>query len=97
MRIELEAAGRPVEVVAINQTSTAATAANLVALVSFPLFQDVAEVDAVGLMLAHKDDLFVYDRVGNLSAYLPMGGAINTVLSTPDGYDNVKNAVLGAE
>jgi hypothetical protein len=94
MRIELEAAGHRVEIVALNQAGYEDTAANLVAIVSFPLFQDVAAVNAMGLMLAHKDDLFLYDREGNLSLYLPMGGAVNTVLSTPDGYDNVKNALL---
>ncbi len=96
MRQELEAASLPVAVVGINDVTAVPNQASLTARAAFPLFQDVPDVGAWDLEGGHKDDFFVYDRAGKLAAYLPNGGTLSTDLSTAEGYQNVKNAVLQA-
>ena len=62
----------------------------------FPVFQDSVEVDAWGLQGGRKDDLFVYDAEGRLSAYLPFNGELVTDLSEPEGHDNLWNTIMAA-
>ena len=64
---------------------------------SYPLLQDLAEVDAWGLLGAHKDDFLLYDSSGNLVTYFPKNGGPNTDLSTPDGLATLKAAVMALE
>ena len=65
-------------------------------IVSFPLLQDVAEVDAWALHQGAKDDLYIYGPTGELLNFLPHGGEISTNLSTDEGYQNVLQAILDA-
>ncbi len=97
MRIELEAQGHhDVVFTAVNSTDAVEEQPQLIQRCSFPLFQDLPEVDAWGLHDGHKDDIYVYDREGVLAVYLPRGGELDTDLSTPVGYGNLKNAILFA-
>lgn len=96
MQKELLAEGHDVAFLAVNVTSGVDSQQSLVDICDFPLFQDVPEVGAWTLHGGKKDDLYVYRADGTLSVYLPYGGAVNTTLSTPEGYANLKNAILDA-
>lgn len=80
--------------VGINASNAVAEGVQLVARCSFPLLQDIDTVDAWGLHGGHKDDFLIYRADGTLADYLPTGGERSTNLSTPEGYANVKNAIL---
>jgi hypothetical protein len=94
MRLELVAEGHVVAFTAVNKSDAADDQAELVARCAFPLFQDLVEVDAWDLHDGHKDDIYVYDREGRLAAYLPQAGEVSMVLSTAEGYANLKSAIL---
>jgi hypothetical protein len=96
MRVELERAGQPVALVGINMIGAEANQVDLTARCNFPLLQDLALVGAWDRMGGSKDDFLVYDRQGRLFAYLPNLGGATTNLSLPEGYANVKRAVLAA-
>lgn len=96
MRLELLGEGLDVAFLAVNVTSGVDTQQNLVNVCSFPLFQDEAGVGAWALHGGAKDDLIVYAADGTLSAFLPYGGSVNTSLGTPEGYGNLKAAILDA-
>jgi hypothetical protein len=85
-----------VEVVGINAMDATTRQGDLAATCRFPLFQDVPEVGAWALHGGGKDDFFVYDASGQLSAYLPAIGGPNSNLSTVEGYGNLKQALLTA-
>jgi hypothetical protein len=96
MRLEFEAAGLPVEIVGVNIASAVSNQQDLVGKCSFPLFQDRPDVGVFDLQGGRKDDFYVYDRHGRLSAWLPAGGALDTTLTNAVGHDNVKGAVMAA-
>ena len=97
LRIELEIEEKAVYFVSVNKSDATDTQAKLVEKCSFPLFQDTPEVNAWALHGGGKDDFFIYDSQGKLAVFLPASGPISTDLSTPEGYANVKNAVLGVQ
>lgn len=83
--------------VGINKADAAANQQDLINRCSFPLLQDTNEVKAWDVHHhGHKDDFLIYGADGALVDYLPSGGPRVTNLSTPEGYTNVKNAVLAA-
>lgn len=82
------------EFVGINKDDAAADAAYLTARCSFPLLQDLDTVGAWGLHGGHKDDFLIYRPDGTLADYLPTGGERSTNLSTPEGYANLKSAIV---
>ncbi len=95
MREELNAGGYQVDVVAINNIGGEASQEQLISRCSFDLLQDETEVGAWNLMGGKKDDIFIYREGGTLSpsGYLPMGGPLNTILSTVEGYQSVYDAI----
>jgi hypothetical protein len=97
MKDELDFAGVPVTFVAINKWSATLSAQNLTDDTEFPVFQDTLEVNAWELQGAGKDDMFVYDAEGHLDAFLPHQGTLSVNLSTDEGYQNLKDAVLNAQ
>lgn len=96
LQSELASEGVELALVAVNGADAEAEAELLVDLVSYPVFQDSDEVDAWAQQGGQRDDLFVYDAAGKLSAFLPYGGAQETRLDDPQGHDDVKAAVLAA-
>ena len=86
--------GRAVQFVAVNAGDAQGNQMDLTIRAAFPLFQDLPEVRAWGLHRAGKDDLLLYDRQGRLHRFLPTVGPVSTNLSTPEGYQNVKAALL---
>jgi len=63
---------------------------------NFPIFQDTDEEGAWTQHGGTKDDMIIYGPDHTLHAFLEFGGAVDTNLSTPEGIENVKNAVLEA-
>lgn len=96
MQSELNGEGHDVAFLTVNVTSGATSQQALIDVCAFPLFQDEAGVNAWAQHGGAKDDLLIYDASGSLSAYLPFAGAVDTNLSTPAGYANVKAAILDA-
>ncbi|MCB9506754.1 MAG: hypothetical protein H6700_11115 [Myxococcales bacterium] len=96
MAATFEAMGQDVEFAIVNHAPTAEQAGALLERVSFPVFQDVAEVDAWGLLDGAKDDFFVYDTEGHLFSFLRASPDLDTNLSTPTGFVTLKNQVLAA-
>ena len=95
MRIELEVAGYDVQFLVVNKQDAESTQQKLIDKCAYPIFQDVAEVDAWRLHDGKKDDFYIFNENGELAVFLPNGGEISTNLSTQEGYENVKNAILG--
>jgi peroxiredoxin len=93
---ELTAMGKDVAFVVVNSADAEPQQQNFVDRASFPLFQDTQAVNAWKLQGGAKDDFYVYGRDGKLAQYLPISGAQNLTLSTPEGYGNLKNAILAA-
>ncbi len=98
MRQELETAGHKIHVTSINLIGAEATIGALVSRCSFDCLQDVASVNAWNLMGGGKDDIYVYREGGRLApgGYFSASGPRNSNLSTPEGYGNIRDAVLAA-
>ena len=96
MRLGLELEGKEIHMVSVNKIGAESTQQNMAEKCSFPLLQDVADVDAWALHQGDKDDIFIFDAEGVLVTYLPHGGDISTNLSSDDGFANVKSAIENA-
>ncbi len=100
MQLELTLAGHDVYFVAINQAGYDNAQQEMIDRASFPLLQDVAEVDAWDLMNEPNfgtDDIYIYDRDGLLHSYFNYADANpNIDLDTPDGWQTVYDALLAA-
>ena len=94
MHNELVAAGHALNVVAINSIDAVDDQVQLTARASFPMFQDQPTVSAWSLHGGQKDDLYLYDAGGRLADFLSPRGTRSIVLSSDEGYENVRNALL---
>jgi hypothetical protein len=83
-------------VVAINVTTGVETQSLLADTCSFPLLQDTTETNAWSLLNGGKDDMYIYDAAGKLLIHLPAQGDVETNLSTPQGFANVRDVLLAA-
>jgi hypothetical protein len=97
MHKELKAAGRDVVVVVVNIVGAEDTQAELTKSSEYPVFQDVAAVNAWSRHGGYKDDLFVYGSDGKLVRYLKFGGEVDTNLSDAMAYDAVKKLIGDAK
>ena len=62
---------------------------------TYPLVQDTEEVNAWELHAGKKDDFYIYGTDGLLARFLPSGTEdFSTRLSTEDGYNNLKSALI---
>ena len=93
MRIQLQAAGHDVEFVAINAASALSDQQPLLDRASFPMVQDLPEINVWGLHTGVKDDIYIYGPDGKLAEFLPTTGETSTNLSTTEGYDNLRAAI----
>lgn len=97
MRLELEAEGHAVQFVGINEAGAEDYVKELTNRTSFPIFQDLAEVDAWEMHGGGKDDLFVYDADGVLVRHFWIGDPdVTSNLAATQGYQNVKDAIFEA-
>ena len=67
---------------------------NLTDICDFPIFQDTDTVDAWGLHDGVKDDFYFYDAEGTLTNFISARGDLEINLSTEEGYQNIKDALL---
>ena len=93
MRLELELEGEDVQFLSVNIPDGVATQGEMVTKCSYPLFQDLAEVDVWGLMNGGKDDFYIYDAGGNLARHYVWGEEPQLNLSTDEGYAILKSAI----
>jgi hypothetical protein len=93
MHKELTTAGLSVNFAAVNSIDAVPNQNDLTSKADFPMFQDVEAVKAWEQHAGRKDDFYVYGSDGKLAHYLPIGGAVNTDLSNPDGYAAVKKII----
>lgn len=91
---ELKAAGHDVAFAVINQASSEGQQAALLERTSFPMFQSTSDVNGWEIHDGAKDDFYIYDTAGVLRAMYPAHTEISTSLGTPEGYGNVRDAVL---
>jgi len=98
MQLELMLEGYDAQFLSINGVSadTPEYQQNLIDRCSFPLFQDTDEVDGWVAHGGSKDDMYLYGADGMLALELPAGGELSTNLSTEEGYQNVKQAIIDA-
>ncbi|MEE9386187.1 MAG: hypothetical protein V3V08_22475 [Nannocystaceae bacterium] len=97
LRLELRAEGygEELQIVAMNGIDALDDQHHLAVRCSFPLFQDIPDEEAWDTMDGEKDDFYLYDHEGKLAVFLPANGEISINLATEEGYDNVKEALIG--
>lgn len=96
MRLELAAAGKDVHFLVVNSNDAVEQQKEFVKRSAIPLFQDTTDANVWGKQGGAKDDMYVYDSKGYLAAFFPFSGKVNINLSTDDGYNNLKQAILKA-
>ena len=96
MRKEFAANRIEVNFIAVNIDSGASEQNEFTSRSSFPLFQDTQLVNAFGLHQGGKDDYYIYNERGELSDFFPFRGNRESDLASPEGYANVKQAILDA-
>lgn len=99
MRLELEADGKgsDVQFVVINKADALDDLPYLVQRLSFPVLQDVDDVQAWNVHhRGIKDDFYIYGKDRKLHAFLREGEEVTVNLATDEGYATVKKAVLAA-
>jgi hypothetical protein len=98
MRTELAQAGIEVNFVAINSIFAASSQSSLAARGSFDMLQDNESANAWVALGGGKDDFFIYLEGGVLApgGYLRYGAGVDTNLSTPQGYENLKSRIIAA-
>ncbi len=96
MRLELKLAGYDVNFVSVNKNDAESYQQKLLDRCKFTLLQDLTTVDVWSLQDGNKDDMYIYGADGTLVDYLPHAGERPTNLSTSDGYNTVKAALMDA-
>jgi len=96
MRKEFTANRIKVNFVVVNIASGESEQNEFTSRCSFPVFQDTELVDAFGLHQGGKDDYYIYNERGELTDFFPFRGERASDLASPDGYANLKQAILDA-
>ncbi|RYG85614.1 hypothetical protein EON77_05240, partial [bacterium] len=100
---ELESEGVKVNIVGVNSTDAVADQAELTSRASIPFLQDATNANGTSrdtvwqLLGGKKDDLYVYNAKGELTAHLRPSGTVKIDLTTGEGYDTVKAAIEAAK
>lgn len=81
----------------INQAGSELALAALVEASTLPTFQDTWLLDAWGMHGSGKDDILVYSTSGILSTHFIAFQEPSSDLSTPEGFQNMKEAILNAQ
>jgi hypothetical protein len=98
MRLELAAEGYDIYVVGINKADAVDNQEDLYERGSMTLLQDQDDIKAWEIHhQGVKDDFYVYDADGKLVDYLDShDDTRSTNLSSTEGYENVKQAIIAA-
>ena len=94
MEYELAAEGLAVQIIIVNMVNERNPIGELTNRCTFPIFQDVESVDAIGLHGGKKDDFYFYDGDGVLRRHMTYGEQDNIVLNEPEGYEHIKTALV---
>lgn len=81
----------------ISKAGSESALSVLVAATSLPTFQDSGSINVWEMHQGGKDDFFVYDVDGKLSAYFMAFNEPNSDLSTEEGYGFLKEAIINAQ
>ena len=93
LRLEFARETTDLAFVVVNKADAAEQIGELTRRCSFPVLQDLPEVDGWALHAGVKDDFYLYGRDGVLADYMHIGGPRNLNLSTEDGYGAVRTAI----
>ena len=96
LKKEFESSRVKVNIVAVNIPSGHTSQKEFTSRCSFPLFQDNKFEDAFGRHGGGKDDYYIYNERGELFDYFPYQGDRKSDLAKPEGYANIKQAILDA-
>ena len=96
LKKDLEADHVQVNFVAVNIQSGEGDQHEFTSRYSFLLFQDTKEIDAFKQHRGRKDDYFIYNERGELTDYFPYLGDRKSDLTSPEGWENIKKALLRA-
>ena len=100
MHYELQAEGKDVHFVIINQSAENPPIEYLTARCNFPILQDESDINVWDLQGGRKDDFYFYDSNGILKNFIPRTDDIaltsydDPPIEPTSGYTNIKNAVL---
>lgn len=94
LRNELDASGQSIHIIAINSADAETDKQAFVDRCAFPLFQDTNETNAWKQHSGQKDDFYLYNTEGKLAAFFSFSNNDTIDLSTPEGYNTIKRAVL---
>ncbi|HJO09001.1 MAG TPA: hypothetical protein QGH16_04070 [Verrucomicrobiota bacterium] len=96
LKTEFEANRVKVNIITINIASAQSSQHEFTSRCSFPLFQDTDLENAFGQHQGSKDDYYIYNERGELSDFFPFKGDRESDLASPEGYSNIKQAILDA-
>ena len=96
MRKEFAANRIEVNFIAVNISTGASEQGEFTSRCSFPLFQDTDLENVFGLHQGGKDDYYIYNERGELTDFFPFRGERESDLASPEGYANIKQAILDA-
>ncbi len=96
LKLEFEANRVKVNIITINIASAQSSQHEFTSRCSFPLFQDTDLENAFGQHQGSKDDYYIYNERGKLSDFFPFKGDRESNLASPEGYANIKQAILDA-
>lgn len=96
--MELAREGVKAQIIIINdvRANNPEDRQELIKRTQLPIFQDTAYKSVWLDLAAQKDDMLIYNGAGKLVQYIKHKGSIPSVLSTPEGYAAVKNALTTA-
>lgn len=96
LRVELAFGGYALNFLVVNKADAAKDQVEFTNRCSFPLLQDLVEVDAWGLHQGVKDDFFLYDGAGNLIGFYQATGEPALNLSTEEGMQALRTILIDA-
>ena len=96
LKLEFEADRVKVNIITINIASAQSNQHEFTSRCSFPLFQDTDLENAFGQHQGSKDDYYMYNERDELSDFFPIVGDRESDLASPEGYANIKQAILDA-
>ena len=88
--------GVTLSIAVVNPAGSPLALQALVDATSSPVFQDTWTMSAWSMHDGKKDDFYVYTPQGTLAAYFTLGGELNLDLSSDEGYQNIREAILNA-
>ena len=96
MKVELALEGIDIPMLIVNLTSQAERSDKLSDRCSFAVLQDTEEDAVWDLYQGKKDDIYIYGADGKLRSFFRTGDEPTSNLSTDEGYNHVREAIVEA-